>query len=84
MEELMVFGVSGIVVIKLLVNVAKKLGLASKYAFHAALVLGLLLSILTALAEQHPALLFWYLRVMVGLFAGAGATELYDWAKNNN
>lgn len=73
-----VFGLSAVVVVKLVVNVLKLLGLSTKWAMPAALVSGILLAVANQLASEFPAFLVWYRVVFAGLIAGLGAAELYD------
>ena len=80
MDDFMIigFGITAILGTKRLVNIDKLLGLTTKYALLAAIVLGVLLSVLNQLATMFPAFKVWYTVVMTGLAVGLAGAEVYD------
>ena len=81
MADWTVFGIAASVVVKLLVNALKALGLPGKYALYAALAVGILLGIGNQLALQSPTFATWYQTVFGGIIAALVAAELYDAGK---
>jgi len=78
MEEFAVYGLSGVLVIKYMVDAAKVMGLPTKFALPLAIVLGIILSAGVQVAQMYPAFALWFKVVMLGLFAALGAAEVYD------
>lgn len=78
MEDWTVFGVTGVLVVKRLVNVLKRLGLPTKYALLAAFVVAACLLGANTLAGMYPLFLVWYERVWNILFFALVAAEVYD------
>lgn len=81
MTEWTVFGIAASVVVKLLVNALKALGLPSKLALWAALIVGVALGVCNQFATQSPAFATWYHVVFSGIVAALVASELFDASK---
>ncbi|HOW77912.1 MAG TPA: hypothetical protein PK406_00540 [Verrucomicrobiota bacterium] len=73
-----VFGISAVVLVKLLVELLKKGGLSTRWAWAASILVGIVLAVANQLASMFPEFLTWYRAVFGGLIAGLGAAELYD------
>lgn len=80
--DIMVFGISGIVLVKIAVEILKGYNLVEKLWLPAALAIGVLLSVLNKLATMYPAVAEWYKVIFVGLAVGLAASELYDLQKS--
>jgi hypothetical protein len=78
MEEFAVYGLSGLLAVKYLVNAAKAMGMSTKFALPLAIAIGILLSAGIQVAQMYPAFALWFRVVMIGLFAALGAAEVYD------
>jgi hypothetical protein len=78
MSNFAVFGISAAVLVKLLVNVAKVVGLPSKWALLAALLFGVGLAVANQFALQSPAFATWYEVIFGGVIAALVASELYN------
>jgi hypothetical protein len=78
MSDFMVFGISAAVLVKLLVNVAKSLGIPSKFGLLVALVVGIGLAVANQFALQSPAFATWYQVVFGGVIAALVASELFN------
>lgn len=81
MPELIVFGIPGVGLIIVLVELAKHYGLATRWAPLVAIGAGVLLAVLGHLAEIYPTLAEWYQVVVIGLVAGLTAAGLYSGQK---
>ena len=77
--DLVVFGVSGIVVITLAVELLKRFGVVQgDQAIVAAIVVGVVLSVANRLMAIVPGFEAWYQVVVIGALAGFAASGLYD------
>jgi len=81
MEDFMVFGVAGSLVVKRVVNWLKRLGLSTTKALFAAFIVAIVLLGCNELAAMYPAFLVWYERVWNVLFYALVAAEIYDTQK---
>ena len=77
-----IFGISAVLLVKLMVNIIKQYGLSTKLALPAAVVLGVLLSILNQVAILFPEFAFWYKTIWTGVVVGLVAAEVYDVGKS--
>ena len=80
-NDVLVFGVSVVVMIAGLVQFAKKLGVRDNWSLALAMVLGPLLMVVNELAVMHPAISPWVRAVIVGLMCSLTASGLWDGAK---
>ena len=76
--EIMVFGVAIALVVKRVVDWAKKRGLKKEYAPTAALIVAGVLLGANEVAELYPGFLEWYERVWNVLFYALVASEVYE------
>ena len=81
MQEWLIFGVPAVALIVVLVELAKRYGLDSRYAPLASIAFGVLFAVLGRLAEIHPGVAEWYEVVVIGLLAGLTASGLYSGQK---
>ena len=81
MEDFLVFGVTGSLVVKRIVNWLKRAGLSTKQALMAAFGVAVVLLGCNELAAMYPAFLVWYERVWNVLFYALVAAEIYDTQK---
>lgn len=84
MVDFAVIGISGVLVVKYLVNALKLLGLPVKFALLTAIIIGIALSIAVQIATTSPQFSLWFEQVMLGLFVGLGASELFDFVKRSD
>jgi hypothetical protein len=76
-----IYGISAVVVITLIVQLIKTLGLDPRWAVLAAIVVGVVLSAANYLAQIVPGFGNWFQVVMAGLIAGLAAAGLYSGQK---
>jgi hypothetical protein len=78
MTDFLVFGISASVLVKLLVNAAKAIGVPGKLGLLVALVFGIGLAVANQFALQSPDFAIWYKVVFGGIIAALVASELYN------
>jgi hypothetical protein len=76
--DIIVLGVSGLLIVKYVVNALKTAGLSSKLALPAAVLIGLALAVCSQFGAQSPVFQVWFEKVLTGLFMGLGAAEVYN------
>lgn len=76
-----VFGVPGAAIIVALVELAKRYGLATRWAVLLAVGLGIGLAVIVQLAAIHPQGALWAQVVLGGLLLGLSASGLYSGGK---
>lgn len=76
-----IFGIPAAVIITLIVELAKQLGLNARWAVLAAIVTGIILSAANHMAQIVPGFGDWFQVVMAGLMAGLVAAGLYSGQK---
>lgn len=79
--DIVILGVSGILIVKYVVNALKLMKLPSNLALPAAVVIGIGLAICSQFAGMYPQFGVWFEKVLTGLFMGLGAAEVYDAGK---
>ena len=78
MEDFLVFGIAGSLIVKRVVNWLKRLGLSTNRALLAAFFVAIVLLGANELAAMYPVFLVWYERVWNVLFYALVAAEIYD------
>ncbi len=81
MPDILVSGVSLIVIILGLVEFAKKLGLSGNILTVASMLIGIALGVLFKLAAMYPAINPWFEVAVFGLACGLAACGIYDFVK---
>ena len=76
MDSFIVFGLEGALVVKYLVNAAKAMGMATKFALPLAIALGVLIAAAVQYAGMNATFAMWFKVAMTGAFAGLGAAEV--------
>lgn len=74
----MLFGVPAVPVVKMLVDIAKKIGMPTKFAFPLAVFLGVVCSVLLYLSSIYPVIGTCFKVALTGLAVGASSGDLYD------
>ena len=78
MDNFVVFGLAGMLVVKRIVDGLKKLGMDKKWGIYAAFAVALVLATANEAAALSPVFLLWYQRVAGVLLIAFSASELYD------
>lgn len=81
MEPLQVAGVAGVVIIPLILQVAKHHGLDHRWTPAAALILGVLLSVLVHVSGASAVFATWLEVIVTGLMTGFASAGLYSGQK---
>ena len=85
MDELLIFGISGVVIVTVLIQ-ALKLWIPAlqegRWAILAAVVAGLVLAVANQMAQIIPGFETWYRVAFLGIVTGLAACGLYDVGKH--
>ncbi len=82
MQDLVVFGIPGAIIIVALIEFAKSYGLNSKWAPLVAVILGIGLAVIVHLAEINPQVAVWAQIVLGGILCGLAAVGGYSGTKS--
>ena len=80
-EDVLVFGVSVVIMVGGLTQFLKKLGVKDNWSLVAAMILGPVIMVVNQLAVQYPGISPWVKAVIIGLMASLTASGLWDGAK---
>jgi hypothetical protein len=79
--DLVIMGVSGLLIVKYIINALKQMGLSTKLALPAAIIVGIALAVANKFAVDSVVVKAWFETALTGLFIGLGAAEVYDAGK---
>lgn len=82
MQDLVVFGIPGAIIIVALIEFAKQYGLNSKWAPLLAVILGIVLAVVVHLAAINPQVADWAQIVLGGILCGLAAVGGYSGTKS--